>query len=103
MSTQVGNRTSTSPKKYFFPCNNSGSSLYNSQMAACTTCGTSIRWMDTFPGDICVNCHRANVASGTVSKVQRIQDLRRSNAAGPTNSKKSYKRKAKNRREAENE
>lgn len=64
-------------------------------MAACTGCAKEIRWSDTFPGDICVDCHRANVLSGTVSKVQRIQALRRSSAAGPTQSKKSYKRKPK--------
>ena len=77
-------------------------------MAACTGCNKEIRWMDTFPGDICVDCHRKkvdgqsaeqdyqNIMQGfTNPKVIRIQELRRSNAAGPTNSKKSYKRKPK--------
>lgn len=27
-------------------------------MAACKGCNKEIRWMDTFPGEICVDCHR---------------------------------------------
>ena len=64
-------------------------------MAACNGCGSEIRWMDTFPGDICVNCHKANVQKGIVSKVTRVQELRRSNAATPVPSKKVYNRKKK--------
>ena len=77
-------------------------------MAACKGCGSEIRWMDTFPGDICVNCHKEkmkgadataayNQMMGTFTnpKVAKVQELRRSNAAGPTKSKKSYQRKPK--------
>lgn len=75
-------------------------------MAACKGCKAEIRWMDTFPGGICVNCHRTKTSGATAEedyknimqgfgnpgRVQRVQDLRRSNAAGPTQSKKAYSR-----------
>lgn len=78
-------------------------------MAACKGCGAEIRWSDTFPGDICVNCHRDKMQGASAQehyeqimggfanpeRVQKVQELRRSNAAGPRNSKKSYKRKPK--------
>ena len=84
--------------------------------SGCVNCGTPIRWMDTFPGDICVNCHRDKMAGASAKehyeqimggfanpeRVKRVQELRRSNAAGPRNSKKSYKRKPKNAKEADN-
>ena len=63
--------------------------------------------MDTFPGDVCVDCHRqkvsgqsaqedyANIMKGFANpeRVRRVQEIRRSNAAGPRNSKKIYDRK----------
>lgn len=78
-------------------------------MAACTGCAKEIRWSDTFPGDICVDCHKAKASGASAEsdyknimgtfanpdRVTRVQELRRSSAAGPTNSKKSYKRKPK--------
>ena len=76
-------------------------------MAACKGCGTEIRWMDTFPGDICVNCHKKKVDGTDATaaynemmgnfkgNVVRVQELRRSNAATPVPSKKQYKRKPK--------
>jgi hypothetical protein len=78
-------------------------------MAACKGCAKEIRWMDTFPGDICVDCHRAKSSGasaeedykaimtgfGNPERVAKVQELRRSNAAGPRKSKKSYKRKPK--------
>ena len=64
--------------------------------AECKTCGAGMRWMEVFPGNICVNCHRENVARGEVNpNVSRVQELRRSNAATPVPSKKQYKRKPK--------
>ena len=76
-------------------------------MAACKGCGTEIRWFDSFPGDICVNCHREKVKGQEATdaynqmmgdfkgNVIRVQELRRSNAATPVPSKKAYKRKPK--------
>lgn len=76
-------------------------------MSACTSCGAAIRWSDTFPGDVCVNCHRKNVDGQSATdayndmmgnfkgNVIRVQELRRSNAATPVPSKKVYKRKPK--------
>lgn len=74
-------------------------------MAACKGCGSEIRWMDTFPGDVCVNCHRKKVDGQDATKaygemmgnfkgnVIRVQELRRSNAASAVPSKKVYNRK----------
>lgn len=75
----------------------------------CVGCAKELRWSDVFPGDICVDCHRIKMSGasaeqdyqnimkgfGNPSRVERVQNLRRSNAAGPTNSKKMYKRKPK--------
>lgn len=74
---------------------------------ACATCKAPIDYLTTFPGGICVNCHAKKVdgqdatqmyndiMGGFSSKVVRVQNLRRSNAAGPIPSKKAYKRKPK--------
>ena len=74
-------------------------------MAACAGCQKEIRWMDTFPGELCVDCHRKKVDGQDATEahaqmmqtfgVQRVQELRRSNAATPVPSKKAYKRKPK--------
>jgi hypothetical protein len=73
-------------------------------------CSKEIGWMDTFPGDVCVDCHRNKVdgqdatsAYGEMmgnfkGNVIRVQELRRSNAATPVPSKKTYKRKPKNQK-----
>lgn len=86
-------------------------------MASCKGCGTELRWSDTFPGNICVNCHREKMAGASAEdhykaimggfsnsqRVRKVQEIRRSNAAGPTQSKKAYKRKPKNKKEGENQ
>lgn len=78
-------------------------------MASCKGCSKEIRWSDTFPGDICVDCHRDKMQGATAQqhyeqvmggfanpdRVARVQELRRSSAAGPRKSKKSYSRKSK--------
>lgn len=67
--------------------------------------------MDTFPGDICVDCHRAKVSGASaeadyknvmgtfanLTRIAKVQELRRSSAAGPTQSKKAYKRNPKHK------
>ena len=37
-----------------------------------------------------------------IQRVRKVQEIRKSNAAGPTQSKKAYKRKAKNKKEEGN-
>jgi len=77
---------------------------------SCKSCNKNIRWMEEFPGGICVDCHRKkvegqsaeedykNIVGGfgaSAVRVNRIQELRRSNAASAVPSKKAYKRKPK--------
>lgn len=78
-------------------------------MAACKGCKKEIRWMEEFPGGICVDCHREKSKGASAeadyqtimgafsnpSRVAKVQELRRSSAAGPSQSKKAYKRKPK--------
>lgn len=76
----------------------------------CKGCNKEIRWMEEFPGGICIDCHRKKVEGqsaeedyknivggfgGSAARVRRVQELRRSNAASAVASRKAYKRKGK--------
>lgn len=64
-------------------------------MAACKGCGSEIRWMDTFPGDICVNCHRDKMAGASAEQHYKEVMGGFGDAAVPTNFKVSKRKKDK--------